>query len=149
MEEISWRVPPKLPAVKLAGVLLLPLLAYLIRRDDPVVWGLAATAAAGLAAWAARDLLVPVRLTAGPDGVVVVAGFAGRRRLAWSQIERIRVDRRRRSGLSSEMLELDTGSTLHLFSQYDLGVPPEEAAERLMALRVQDGPGRAAARRSA
>ncbi len=136
MEEISWRVPPKLPAAKLAGALLLPLLTYLIRRDDPVGWGLAVTAAVGLAVWAARDLLVPVRLTAGPEGVTVVTGFAGRRRVAWSQVERIRVDRRRRAGLSSEMLELDTGSTLHLFSQYDLGVPPEEAAQRLAALRV-------------
>jgi hypothetical protein len=136
VDAISWRVPPKLPAAKLACALLLPLLAYLIRRDDPVVWSLTATAAAGLAAWAARDLLAPVRLTAGPDGVTVVTGFAGRRQLAWSQIERIRVDRRRRAGLSSEMLELDTGSTLHLFSQYDLGVPPEEVAERLATLRV-------------
>ena len=133
---MTWRVPSKLPAAKLAGVVLLPLLAFLIRRDDPVVWALAGACAAGLAAWAARDLLVPVRLTAGASGVTVVVGFAGRRRLAWSQIERVRVDRRQRKGLTSEVLELDTGSALHLFSVHDLGVPPEEVADALVALRT-------------
>ena len=133
---MAWRVPAKLPAAKLAGVLLLPLLALLIRPDDVVVWALAGVCAAGLAVWAARDLLVPVRLTADPEGVTVVTGWSGRRRLAWSQIERVRVDRRQRIGLTSEMLELDTGGHLHLFSQYDLGVAPEEAAAALAALRT-------------
>ena len=133
---MTWRVPPKLAAAKLTGVVLLPLLVLLIRRDDLVVWVLAGVCALGLLGWGLRDLLVPVRLAADADGVTVVVGFAGRRRLAWSQIERVRVDRRQRIGLTSEMLELDTGTTLHLFSMYDLGVPPEQAAEELLALRV-------------
>jgi hypothetical protein len=132
---MTWRVPAKLPAAKLAGVVLLPLVVLLIRPDDPVVWTLAGVCAAALAAWAIRDLVVPVRLAADPSGVTVVTGFAGRRRLAWSQIERVRVDRRQRIGLSSAMLELDTGSTLHLFSQYDLGTAPEQVAETLAVLR--------------
>jgi hypothetical protein len=101
-----------------------------------VVWTLAAVCAAGLAAWAVRDVVVPVRLAAGPTGVTVVTGFAGRRRLAWSQIERVRVDRRQRIGLTSAVLELDTGRGLHLFSRYDLGAPPEEVAAALAGLRT-------------
>ena len=133
---MAWRVPPKLPAAKLAGVALLPLLAWLIRPDDIVVWVLAGVSAAGLAAWAARDLLVPVRLSADTGGVTVVSGWSRRRRLAWDQIERVRVDRRERVGLTSEMLELDTGDQLHLFSQYDLGTAPEDVAAALAELQT-------------
>ena len=64
----------------------------------------------GLAGWALRDLIAPVRLAADADGVTVVTGFARRRRhLPWAQIERVRVDRRDRLGLRSEMLEIDAG----------------------------------------
>jgi hypothetical protein len=101
-----------------------------------VQWVLAAVAAVGLAGWALRDVLVPVRLAADPGGVTVVVGLAGRRRLAWSQIERVRVDRRERLGLRSELLELDAGDTLHLFSVHQLGAEPDEVAAALSALRT-------------
>jgi hypothetical protein len=46
------------------------------------------------------------------------------------------VDRRERRGLRTELLEIDAGESLHLFSVHDLGVPPEEVADALTALRT-------------
>ena len=48
-------------------------------------------------------------------------GFARRRHVAWPQVERIRVDRRERLGLRSQLLEIDAGTSLHLFSTHELG----------------------------
>ncbi|HEY0000857.1 MAG TPA: PH domain-containing protein, partial [Actinoplanes sp.] len=78
----------------------------------------------------------PVRLAADTDGVTVITGFAGRRRVAWAQIERVRVDRRTRRGLSSEMLELDAGDAIYLFSAHELGALPEDVVTTLADLRV-------------
>ncbi len=82
-----------------------------------------------------RDLVAGVRLAADADGVTVVSGFAGRRRLPWAAIERIAVDTRTRRGLRSETLEVDTGEAIHLFSRWDLGAQPDEVAERLEEIR--------------
>jgi hypothetical protein len=130
----AWRVKPVLPLAKLLGAAALVLLALGLGQGAA---GFAAggVVAAGLAVWAVRDLVAPVRLAADPDGVTVITGFAGRRRLAWSQIERVRLDRRDRLGLSTELLEIDTGGTLHLLSVHDLGAPPAEVADALAALR--------------
>ncbi|WP_433388720.1 PH domain-containing protein [Micromonospora sp. KLBMP9576] len=84
----QWRVPPALPALKLAGALALPALALLLDEGDPVRVALAVLAAAALAGWAARDLVAPVRLAVDPEGITVIRGFAGRRRLPWSAIEK-------------------------------------------------------------
>ncbi|GAA4678966.1 PH domain-containing protein [Phytohabitans rumicis] len=131
MDSLRWRVPRKLPLVKLVGAGALLAVGLLFADGDVVRLGLAAVAAAALALWAARDLLAPVRLEADPSGVTVVAGFAGRRHLAWSQIEGVRVDTRPRMGMRTEMLEIDAGDSLHLFTVYDLGVPPGEVAQAL------------------
>jgi Bacterial PH domain len=133
---LSWRVKPVLPVTKLLGAVAVLVLVAAFGRREPVQWVLAAVAAVGLAGWALRDVLVPVRLAADPGGVTVVVGLAGRRRLAWSQIERVRVDRRERLGLRSELLELDAGDTLHLFSVHQLGAEPDEVAAALSALRT-------------
>jgi hypothetical protein len=61
-----------------------------------------------------------------------VTGLAGRRQLAWSQVDRVRVDVRRRS----RMLEVDVGDTLYLFSRYDLDADLDDVASRLEQLRV-------------
>ena len=84
-----------------------------------------------LAIYAFRDVAAPVRLAADAEGVTVINGYAGHRRLAWSQIERIRVDSRRRA----EFLEVDAGESLHLFSRYDLSMPPTEALATLEKIR--------------
>ncbi|MET8123406.1 PH domain-containing protein [Micromonospora sp. NPDC005189] len=139
MDETSpvrqWRVPASLPAVKLVGAALLVALGLLLADGDPVRLALAVLAAAVLAGWAVRDLVVPVRLAVDPTGLTVVRGFASRRLLPWSAVEAIAVDRRPRLGLSSETLEIDAGSSLHLFGRYDLGATPEEVAAELRAVR--------------
>ncbi|MET8089494.1 PH domain-containing protein [Micromonospora sp. NPDC005220] len=139
MDEISlvrqWRVPSSLPAAKLAGAVLLVALGLLFADGDPVRLAVAALAAAALAGWAVRDLIAPVRLAVNSAGLTVIRGFAGRRLLPWSAIEAINVDRRPRLGLTSEVLEIDAGESLHLFSRYDLGTTPEEVAATLRAAR--------------
>jgi Bacterial PH domain len=133
--ELRWRVPRGMSALKAGGVLVFALLA-LFSLGDRVRLVVAGLAALVLATYALRDLLAPVRLAADPEGVTVVAGFAGRRRLAWSQVERVRVDERRRLGVRSQLLEIDTGDSLHLFSQYDLDAPLSEVADALVRLRT-------------
>jgi hypothetical protein len=128
-------VPASLPALKLAGAVALLALALLLDEGDPVQLGLAVVAAAALAGWAARDLVAPVRLAVDPEGVTVVRGFAGHHRLPWSAVERVTVDRRARLGLTSEVLEIDAGESLHLFGRLDLGADPADVAEALHEAR--------------
>ncbi|MFU8876142.1 PH domain-containing protein [Micromonospora sp. SL4-19] len=135
----QWRVPPALPAAKLVGALVLVALGLLFAGGDRVQLGLAALAAAALAGWALRDLVAPVRLAVDPQGITVIHGFAGRRRLPWPAVEAIRVERRTRRGLTAETLEIDAGESLHLFGRYDLDAPPEEVAEALHAARAAAG----------
>ncbi|HEV8568944.1 MAG TPA: PH domain-containing protein [Actinoplanes sp.] len=142
MSPQPWRIKPVLPVTKALGAIAVVVLVLAFGRDDPVQWFLAVAAAAALAGWALRDLIAPVRLAADPDGVTVVVGYAGRRRLAWSQIERVRMDRRERLGLRTRLLELDAGDSLYLFSQHDLGADPEEVLGTMLALRSAPSSGR-------
>jgi hypothetical protein len=130
-----WHIKPVLPVTKGLGAVAVIVLAAAFGRPDPVQWFLAAVAALGLAGWALRDLIAPVRLAADPDGVTVIVGYAGRRRLAWSQIERVRLDRRDRLGIRTELLEIDADDNLYLFSVHDLGAPPDEVLAELQAVR--------------
>ena len=141
-----WRVRPILPVAKLLGALGVIVLAAFFAGRDPVQWVLTVAAAGGLATWAVRDLVAPVRLAADPAGVTVVAGFADRRRLPWAEIERVRVDRRQRRGLRSNLLEVDAGDSLYLFSQHDLGADPEGVLAALLALRPAPSSGTPPAR---
>jgi hypothetical protein len=141
MPNLEWRVKPVLPVTKLLGAAALVVLVVVAGEGDPVRWALALAAAAGLAIWALRDLIRPVRLTADTDGVTVVSGFAARRRLPWARIERVRVDSRTRRGLRSELLEIDAGESLHLFSAHELGTEPEEVARALNDLRIASAQG--------
>jgi hypothetical protein len=135
-DALTWRVNPVLPVAKIVGAVALPTLAWAFGGDSPVRWALVGLVTLGLLGWALRDLIAPVRLAADPTGITVVAGFARRRHLAWTQIERVRVDRRERRGLRTELLEIDAGDSLHLFSLHDLGVPPDEVAAALTTLRT-------------
>lgn len=134
-----WRVRPVLPVAKLTGAVVLVGLGLLLGAGDPVPIGMAALAATGLFGWALRDLVAPVRLAVDPTGVTVISGFAGRRHLAWAEIERIAVDSRPRLGLRTGTLELDAGDTLHFFGRYDLGTEPSEVAEALRAAKFAAG----------
>jgi Bacterial PH domain len=93
------------------------------------------TVGVGLAIYGLRDVVSPVRLAADRDGVTVVSGFLGKRRLAWPQIERVRLDRRARYGARHELLEIDIGDSLYFFSRYDLGMAPYEALDIVNRLR--------------
>jgi hypothetical protein len=119
---------------KFAGAVLLALVAGLsgAERERLV---LAAAGALALAVWGLRDVLAPVRLSADAEGVTVVRGFAGHARIPWHQVERVAVTERRSHGLRTELLEIDTGGALHLFSRHDLGAPCEEVEQVLLALR--------------
>ncbi len=136
MSPLQWRVRPALPIAKLVGAVVLVVLVAVFGREDPVQWVTAAVVAAALTGWAARDLVLPVRLSADPSGITMVVGFVGRRHVAWPRVERVRVDRRERRGLRSRLLEIDTGDSLHLFSEHELGTDPAEVAEALDALRA-------------
>jgi hypothetical protein len=128
----EWRVAPSIIALKGAGALLLAVLG--LTADGRGLF-LAGVAALGFAFLAVRDLLARVRLTADVHGVTVVTGFSGRRHIPWPQIQRIRVDSRARYGTRMELLELDTGDDVHLFSKFDLGEPVVPVAETLMRMR--------------
>lgn len=130
-----WRAAPAPTLAKLAGAVLLGAVAATSGAERERLL-LAAVGAVALAAYGLRDLLAPVRLAADADGVTVVSGYAGHRRIPWREVERVGVGAHRHLGLSTEMLEIDTGESLHLFSRHDLGVPCGEAERVLLALRA-------------
>ncbi|BBH65333.1 hypothetical protein ACTI_20180 [Actinoplanes sp. OR16] len=132
---MQWRVKPVLPVTKLMGAVAALVLAAAFAQGDPVRWVLAGLITVGLTGWALRDLLVPVRLTADTEGVTVVTGIARRRHLPWSAIECVRVEHSSRRGLKSELLEIDAGDALYLYSANDLGALPEDVVTQLADLR--------------
>ncbi|TDD01269.1 PH domain-containing protein [Nonomuraea deserti] len=127
-----WRVRRELAVLKILGGLACAGLAlYWWAGADVGGVILAVPAAVLLGAMGLRDLLVPVRLAADESGITVVHGFAGRRHVPWEAICDIKVDVRRRWGLRSEMLEIDTGDFLHVFSPHELGASPTDVAAAL------------------
>ncbi|WP_235828582.1 PH domain-containing protein [Actinomadura rubteroloni] len=136
-----WRVPPAHTVLKFAGAAAVALVA--VFAHDTAGSLLAGVAAAGLAALALRDVLAPERLRADAAGVTVVAGFAGRRRVAWPEITGIEVDERRRALVRSRLLEIRTEDDLHLLSAYDLGADVADVAGELDRLRAAAQPGSA------
>jgi Bacterial PH domain len=137
---MQWRIKPVLPVTKGMGAVAVVVLAVAFAGRDPVRWALALVVGGLLAIWALRDLIAPVRLAADAGGITVITGFARRRHLPWAQIERVRVDVSSRRGLRSELLELDAGESIFLFSAHELGVLPEEVATALADLRTSAGP---------
>ncbi len=135
---LRWRVSGPMVALKGAGVVAFALVALVLRGDAA---GLAAAGAGALllAGYVLRDLLVPVRVAADRDGVTVVTGFAGRRRLDWAAVERVRVDDRQRLGTRSRLLEIDAGESLFLFGAAELGAPVEDVVAELDRL-LRQGP---------
>ena len=91
---------------------------------------LALPAALLLAAAAARELVLQPVLRADPDGLEVVVGLR-RHRVAWDDVERLRVVRDRRTPL----LEIDLGSTLVVLSRARLGRSPDDVLAELSALQ--------------
>jgi hypothetical protein len=124
-----WRVRRELAVFKILGALACAGLAvHWYVADDLRGVFLAVPAAVLVGAMGLRDVLVPVRLAADESGITVVHGFAGKRHVPWEDIKDITVDVRRRFGTRSEMLEIDTGDHLHIFSPHELGASPTEVA---------------------
>jgi hypothetical protein len=139
VDSVRYRVDTRFSALKVAGFAIFTLAAIALRDDRPsLAFSGVAALVAGL--YALRDILVPYRLAADREGVTVAAGYAGTRRLAWSEVERLRLDERRRLGTRSASLEIDTGDHLYLFSAYDLGTDPADAVEALDLLRPSADP---------
>ncbi len=131
-----WRVPVRFTVLKAALTVVFVAAGVLLTGGDRAALALVVIGTVALAAFTLRDLLAPVRLSASPEGVRVVTGFCGHRELPWSAVERVRVDVRKRLGLRTELLEIDTGETLHLFSASELGADCTAVAERLSSLRT-------------
>jgi hypothetical protein len=134
-----WRVPPGHVAVKCVAAAAVTALLVLYSHDYQFLF-LAAVAAIGLNALALRDLVAPVRLTADGDGVTVVSGYAGRRRVGWDEVTTIRVDERRRVLARTRILEIETTDDLHLFSAFDLGEDVHDVADELYRIRARTSP---------
>jgi hypothetical protein len=124
-----WRVRRELAVFKILGALVCAGLAVFWWLGGDV-GGVILTvpAAVLLGGMGLRDVLVPVRLAVDESGITVVHGFAGHRHVPWEAITDVKVDVRRRYGLRSEMLEIDTGDYLHVFSPHELGASPTEVA---------------------
>ena len=139
VDSVSYRVDSRFTAVKICGfaIFVLVALAFHDDRAKLAFTGLAALVTGG---YALRDVIAPVRLAADRDGVTVIHGYAGHRRLGWDAVERIRLDERRRLGTRSAALEIDTGDHLYLLSPYDLGTDPADAVEALARLTPSAGP---------
>jgi hypothetical protein len=140
-DSAHWRVPRGRAVLALTCAALLLLGGFVFAAGDRLGLWPALAAAVGLVAVAVRDLVAPVRLAADRAGVTLVVGFARHRRLAWSEIERVRLEARQRFGLRSELVEIDTGDSLHFFGAAELGAPAPEVVEVLTRLRDGSAPG--------
>ncbi len=136
----QWRVRRVLTVLKAVGAALFAA-AGLWNAPDPGALAIGLGGALILLALVVRDLVAGVRLTADHTGVTVVTGYANRHHVPWSSVVRIRVDRRSRFGLHSELVEVDCGDDLYLFSANELGAPCEEVVATLTALWEQAGTG--------
>jgi len=93
---------------------------------------LLAIAAVLLAAYAVTDVIYRPRIVVTVDGIVIRAP-GGSARLGWADVHRIEALGRMRLGLRSVTLEIDTETSLHVFSRRALGADPDTAADLIRA----------------
>ena len=106
LKAARWHVDRTALVAKIIGVVAFALIPQVLSLNAGSRWfGL--LLALVFAVYAPRDVVAPVRLSADAEGVTVVKGYAGHRRLPWSEIERLRVGSQRRA----EFLEVDTGDS--------------------------------------
>jgi PH (Pleckstrin Homology) domain-containing protein len=121
-----------------AGLLILACVAFVIlwrtTAADPVGHLLYGVAVVFVAAVAATDLLWSPRLAVTASGVVVRSPTRSGR-YPWTAIDAIRVDRRRRLGITQASLEIDLGDELIVLSQRALGADPRNVLEIINAAR--------------
>ncbi|MDN5748029.1 MAG: PH domain-containing protein [Pseudonocardia sp.] len=100
---------------------------------------LAGSAAAGLIGWAAFGTRARPRLQADSGGLTVGGLFRSRHH-PWPLVHDVRVQRVRRWGRDSSLLEVDTvtadgAERLLVFGRLDLGEDPGDVVPELLALR--------------
>lgn len=110
-----------------------------VAGSDPTGMLLAGVAAAGLIGWAAFGARARPRLQADSDGLTVGGLFRSRHH-PWPLVHDVRVQRVRRWGRDSSLLEVDTvtadgAERLLVFGRLDLGEDPEDVVPELLALR--------------
>jgi hypothetical protein len=131
---VRFAVPTRIIVGKFAATAVVAIAALVAPNRAQLLVGL--IAAVGLGIYGLRDVLARERLRADPDGIVAVRGFAGHDRLAWTDVERVRLDSRDRLGARSQLLEIDAGEHIYLYSRFDLGVDPDEAVIALESVRA-------------
>lgn len=117
--------PNRLVAGLLVLVCLLFVILWRTTAADRVGQLLYGVAVVFVAAVAATDLVWSPRLAITASGIVVRSPTRSGR-YAWTAIDSIRVDRRRRLGITQASLEIDLGDDLILLSQRALGADPTD-----------------------
>jgi hypothetical protein len=130
---LSYRVAAWVVLTKFALAAVFALAALLANGRTPMI--IAALAAVGMVVYGLRDVVARERLRVEADGLTVVHGFAGRGRLGWDQIERVRVDERLRLGVRTQLLEVDAGDWIGLYGRYELDAEPEAVVAAIDAAR--------------
>lgn len=124
------------PSRLVAGLLVLVCLLFVVlwrtTATDRVGHLLYGVAVVFVAAVAATDLLWSPRLAVTASGIVIRSPTRSGR-YAWTTIESIRVDRRRRLGITQASLEIDLGDDLIVLSQRALGSDPTRVLEIINA----------------
>jgi len=94
-----------------------------------------------LAAYGIIGLVFWPRLSVGPDGLRVHTP-ARRAAYAWPEVDTVRLDERRRLGLSTGTLEIDARGELVVLSRWALGADPREVLAVVQSYAPPDlGPG--------
>jgi hypothetical protein len=131
-----WSPRPAVTAAAAGGAVVAVVLAAAADPAGRVLFG---AAAIGLLALTVADLVLRPRLAADPGGLQVRT-LAVRRRLLWSELQRVEVDERSRYGLTTRTLELDAGDTLVVLGRRALGTDPRDVADALARIRYTNRP---------
>ena len=126
------------PSRLVTGLLVLACVVFIVLwattdadRVGKLLYGIAVVF---VAAVAATDLLWSPRLAVTASGLAVRSPTRSGR-FAWSAIDEIRVDRRRRRGITQASLEIDLGDDLIVLSQRALGRDPADVKQIIDAAR--------------
>jgi hypothetical protein len=126
------------PSRLVAGLLVLACVVFVVlwrtTDTDPVGKVLYGTAVVFVAAVAATDLLWSPRLAVTRTALVVRSPTRSGR-YPWTVITGVRVDQRRRLGITQAALEIDLGDDLIVLSQRALGTDPSLVLEIIDAAR--------------
>jgi Bacterial PH domain len=122
---VTYRFGPHRGLSALALVLAVVAAGVAATSTDPAGRLLAAGAAIVLAVHGALDLVLWPRLTVSAAGLRVRAP-ARRALFRWPEVSDVRLDERRRFGLTAGTLEIDAGDELVVLSRWALGADPRE-----------------------